>query len=80
MNKEFYGRCHPDNIWSLKGLHKAWSLYINKLQLINTEDNNIHINNLINKCNELSMKISKLISNPNYDVDIKVACMCAVRS
>ncbi|KAJ1408749.1 TPR domain protein [Ochromonadaceae sp. CCMP2298] len=61
MDTRFYGRCHPNNIWALKGLHSCL-----KRRQGNSE--------LATEIAEIEAKIATFKTG---DSKIEVACMCA---
>lgn len=65
MDKSFYGRCHPDNIWALTGLAACL-----KLKLERIEANEIHTELL-----DIESKLTVL--RKQADTNVTVACMCA---
>ena len=66
MDKKFYGRCHPDNIWALKGLQSCL------LSHVNGNNNSV----VENELNEIELKLKKFQCNEDT---IRVACMCATK-
>eukprot|EP00602_Paraphysomonas_sp_CaronLab_P009316 CAMPEP_0185035692 /NCGR_PEP_ID=MMETSP1103-20130426/27546_1 /TAXON_ID=36769 /ORGANISM="Paraphysomonas bandaiensis, Strain Caron Lab Isolate" /LENGTH=477 /DNA_ID=CAMNT_0027572907 /DNA_START=299 /DNA_END=1735 /DNA_ORIENTATION=- len=70
MDTSFYGRCHPDNIWALRGLH---SCLIQKM----SQETSAEAKQLLKtEIDAISVKLSKI--QTKSDVDISVSCMCAV--
>ena len=72
MNKNKYGRCHPDNIWALKGLHRCLLA-----QLPGSTDADRA--RMEEECADIQAKIDVITSSKDYDGDVTVACMCATK-
>lgn len=70
MDKALFGRCHPDNIWALKGLEQC---LIRRPVLLPSTDASVRAAELV----EVREKIAAL--EKRSDVGVKVACMCAVK-
>jgi hypothetical protein len=74
MNKQRYGRCHPDNIWALRGLEKCL-----KMRLDNVSDLSEDVRNAIStEVESIQIKINDIMKYA--DVDVTVACMCACKN
>lgn len=78
MDKNNYGRCHPDNIWALKGLHRSLMTQINDSSSDNSLDAVMKAK-LSAECDQIQSKIDVLTSSKDYDGDVTVACMCATK-
>ena len=76
MNTQFYGRCHPDNIWALMGLEKCLEKKIDYLVKEKSMQDPIIVTTR-NELVEIQNK-AKLLKDAS-DVEIKVACMCATK-
>jgi hypothetical protein len=70
MDKSYYGRCHPDNIWALRGLERCLVLRPE------TEAGN----DREARAAELAVVRTKLAAlTARADSEVKVACMCATK-
>jgi hypothetical protein len=74
MDKSKYGRCHPDNIWALKGLHRCLAAQLKELR-----DCGSDTAAMLAESAEIQAKIDTITSSKDYDGDITVACMCATK-
>ena len=77
MNRDFYGRCHPDNIWALKGLEKCLTKRLQSGMEETEKINSIDCENTRIELTEIQTKI-ELLNNAS-DIKINVACMCATK-
>lgn len=72
----FYGRCHPNNIWSLKGLSTVLQRRLSRQQngsLFRTPSDPEYA--LSRELHDIIDQIEK--QEQFTDTDIKAACMCA---
>lgn len=73
MDKSYYGRCHPDNIWALRGLENC--LLRRPCTVQGTEGDDTAV-----RAAELAVVQQKLsVLQVRADSEVKVACMCATK-
>lgn len=70
MDKTLFGRCHPDNLWALKGLEQC---LVRRPFIAPNTDTSVRAVELA----EVREKIAAL--EKRSDAVVKVACMCAVK-
>jgi hypothetical protein len=71
MNKELYGRCHPDNIWALRGLEQCL------LRRPRTDAPGDDTAARVAELAQVRVKLAAL--DARADSVVRVACMCAKR-
>jgi len=84
MDKQCYGRCHPDNIWALSGLQscliqKQKQQKQQQQQQQQQEQQQGSVDEIDLELAEIRMKLDALKSKAGC-TEVKVACMCATKS
>ena len=69
MDKSFYGRCHPDNIWALCGLE----------QCLTKRPEAPPQTTLQRKRELVETRVKIALLKRNMDCEVTVACMCATK-
>ena len=72
MDKSFFGRCHPDNIWALSGLEQC----LLRRPCVPQQEHSVTLRAA--ELVEVQRKLA-LLKIGGSESNIKVACMCATK-